>query len=41
MKINFIMIFFIKSSSKPYWIFLNNIKLIQNIYISKKIILDF
>jgi len=36
LKINFIMIFVIKSSSKPYWSFLNNIKLIKNIHISKK-----
>jgi len=28
--------FVIKSSSKPYWSFKNNIKLIKNIYISKK-----
>jgi hypothetical protein len=30
------MIFVIKSSSKAYQLFLNNIKLIKNIYISKK-----
>jgi len=36
------MIFIIKSSSKPYWSFFNNIKLIKNIYISKnKFILKF
>jgi hypothetical protein len=29
------MIFVIKSSTKPYWIFQNNIKLIFKIYISK------
>jgi hypothetical protein len=28
--------FVIKSSSKPYWSFKNDIKLIKNIYISKK-----
>jgi hypothetical protein len=32
------MIFVIKSLSKPYWIFKNNIKLIKNIYISKLIL---
>jgi len=35
LKVNFIMIFVIKSSSKPYWKFKNSIKLIKNIYISK------
>jgi hypothetical protein len=30
------MIFVIKSSSKPYWRFQNNIKFIKNIYVSKK-----
>ncbi len=34
-KINFIMIFVVKSSSKLYQSFKNNIKLIKNIYISK------
>jgi hypothetical protein len=38
-KINFIMIFITKSSSKPCWSFKNNIKLIKNIYILKKILI--
>jgi hypothetical protein len=39
LKVNFIMIFVIKFSSKPYWSFKINIKLIKNIYISKKILI--
>jgi len=35
LQINFIMIFVIKSSSKPYWIFLNNNKLIFKNYMTK------
>jgi len=38
LKFHSIMIFITKSSSKPYWSFKNNVKLIKNIYISKKIL---
>jgi hypothetical protein len=33
---NFIMIIIVKSSSKPYWSFKSNIKLILKFYISRK-----
>jgi hypothetical protein len=42
LKMSFIMICVIKSSSKLYWSFKNNIKLVLNIYISKNnFILEF